>query len=64
MWSKPNALTVRPTHFSSPRGRPLSMLTWIRPDSFAVNAELMRAFQFAGHSTGQGDNSALIASSA
>ena len=39
------------------------MLTRTRSSSFAVNGALTRAVQFAGRSTGQGDNKALIASS-
>ena len=39
------------------------MLSRTRSHSFAVNGALTRAVQFAGWSTGQGDNRALIASS-
>ena len=38
------------------------MLTRTRSSSFVVNGALTRAVQFAGRSTGQGDNKALIAS--
>ena len=63
MCSKPRSLTVCRTQSSSPYGRPLSMLTRTRSSSFAVKGALTRAVQFAGRSTGQGDNKALIASS-
>jgi hypothetical protein len=46
----------------SPYGRPLSMLTRTRSNSFVVKGAFTRAVQFAGRSTGQGDNKALIAS--
>ena len=38
------------------------MLTRTRSNSFVVRGALTRAVQFAGRSTGQGDNNALIAS--
>ena len=38
------------------------MLTRTRSSSFLVNGALTRAVPFAGRSTGQGDNKALIAS--
>ena len=38
------------------------MLTRTRSNSFMVRGALKRAAQFAGRSTGQGDNNALIAS--
>ena len=51
--SRPRSLTVRRTHFSSPYGRPLSMLTRTRSNSFVVKGALTRAVQFAGRSSDQ-----------
>src|SRR5208337_990272 len=53
----------RITHSSSPKGRPCSMLTRTRPNSFALSGAFTRSVQSTGCSTGQGDKMALIASS-
>jgi hypothetical protein len=53
--------TVSRTHFSSPYGRPRSMLTRTRSNSFLVKGALTRPVQFAGRSTGHGDNDEHIA---
>src|SRR5271166_1253747 len=58
-----SSLAVRFTHSSSPNGRPLSMLTRTRPNSFALSGAFTRSVQSTGRSTGQGDKMALIASS-
>src|SRR5271157_4724683 len=58
-----SSLAVRLTHSSSPKGRPLSMLTRTRPNSFALSGAFTRSVQSTGRSTGQGDELALIASS-
>src|SRR5271166_1800786 len=58
-----SSLAVRLTHSSSPKGRPLSMLTRTRPNSFALSGAFTRSVQPTGRSTGQGDKMALIASS-
>src|SRR5208283_5317808 len=58
-----SSLAVRLTHSSSPKGRPLSMLTRTRPNSFALSGAFTRSVQSAGRSTGQSDKMALIASS-
>ena len=60
--SRPRSFTVSRTHFSSPYGRPLSMLTRTRPNSFVIEGVLTRAVQFACHSTGRRDKNALTAS--
>ncbi len=51
--SRPRSLTVSRTHFSSPYGHPLSMLTRTRSNSFVVKGALTRAVHFAGRSTDQ-----------
>src|SRR5271157_3553698 len=58
-----SSLADRLTHSSSPKGRPLSMLTRTRPNSFALSGAFTRSVQSTGRSTGQGDELALIASS-
>ncbi len=57
--SNPRSFTVSRTHFSSLYGRLLSMLTGTRSNSLVVKEALTRAVQFAGRSTGQGENNAL-----
>src|SRR5208337_4032254 len=58
-----SSLAVRLAHSSSPKGRPRSMLTRTRPNSFALSGAFTRSVQSTGRSTGQGDKVALIASS-
>ncbi len=58
-----SSLAVRLTHSSSPKGRPLSMLTRTRPNSFALSGAFTRSVQSTGRSTGQGEKMALITSS-
>jgi hypothetical protein len=57
--SNRRSFTVSRTHFSSLYGRPLSMFTRTRSESFVVKEAFTRAVQFAGRSTGQGDNNPL-----
>jgi hypothetical protein len=49
--SRPRSLAVSRTHFSLPYGRPLSMLTRTRSNSFVVKGALKRAVQFVGRAT-------------